>query len=130
VHDTLFALVGRGGLEGDDISVVEFAATEYGRSARVIASDQMKATILEIGMNKGARENGFDRKNFVRKLVRGIPVKRNSYQEFTPWLRRLRSNSGSLPFATIRAWQISTALSNNYAKNVTALRRLSMPSRA
>jgi hypothetical protein len=27
-------------------------------------------------------ESGFDRKNFIRKLIRGISVKRNSYEEF------------------------------------------------
>jgi len=72
--------------EGDDISVLDFAATEYGRAARVIASEEIKAKIQEIGINKCARESGFDRKNFIKKLVRGIPVKRNSYQEFVRWL--------------------------------------------
>jgi hypothetical protein len=72
--------------EGDDISVLEFAATEYGRSTRMIASDEIKAKILEIGINKCARESGFHRANFVRKLVRGIPIKRNSYHEFLRWL--------------------------------------------
>jgi hypothetical protein len=45
--------------EGDDISVLEFAATEYGRSSRVIASDEIKVKIAEIGINKCARESGF-----------------------------------------------------------------------
>lgn len=72
--------------EGDDISVVEFAATEFGRSARVTASDEIKAKILEIGINKCARESGFHRANFIRKLIRGLPVKRNSYAEFLRWL--------------------------------------------
>jgi hypothetical protein len=52
----------------------------------VIASDEVKAKLLEIGINKCARDSGFDRKNFVRKLVRGMPVKRNSYNEFVRWL--------------------------------------------
>ena len=65
---------------------MEFAATEYGRSARVIASEEIKIKILEIGINKCARESGFDRKNFIRKLIRGISVKRNSYDEFGRWL--------------------------------------------
>ena len=73
---------------GDDISVVEFAATEYGRSARVTASDEIKVKILEIGINKCARESGFHRANFIRKLIRGLPVKRNSYEEFLSWLER------------------------------------------
>jgi len=68
--------------EGEEISLLEFAATEYGRKGIVIASDEVKAAIQKIGINKCARESGFDRKNFVRKLVRGIPVKRNSYCQF------------------------------------------------
>jgi len=31
-------------------------------------------------------ESGFDRKNFIRKLVRGTSIKRNSYNEFLRWL--------------------------------------------
>ena len=73
--------------EGDDISVLHFAAIEYGRSAGVVASDEVRKAILKIGINKCAHESGFDRKNFIRKLVRGIQVKRNSYQEFLNWLR-------------------------------------------
>ena len=64
--------------EGDEISVLDFATTEYGRSPRVTAGEEIKNKILEIGVNKCARESGFDRKNFIRKLVRGVPVKRNS----------------------------------------------------
>jgi len=52
----------------------------------VIASEEIKAAIQKIGINKCARESGFDRKNFIRKLVRGIPVKRNSYGDFARWL--------------------------------------------
>jgi hypothetical protein len=29
-------------------------------------------------------------KNFIRKLVRGLPVKRNSYDEFLLWLRSFK----------------------------------------
>jgi len=72
--------------EGDDISVLEFAATEYGRSTRVVASNEIRARILKIGINKCARESGFHRANFIRKLVREVPVKRNSYEEFLRWL--------------------------------------------
>jgi ATP-dependent protease HslVU (ClpYQ) ATPase subunit len=73
--------------EGDEISILEFKTTEYGRSKKVIASEEIKKKILDIGINKCARESGFDRKNFIRKLIRGIPVKRNSYQEFMRWLQ-------------------------------------------
>jgi len=73
--------------EGGELSVVEFAATEYGRKGKVVASADVKAKISSIGINKCARESGFDRKNFIRKLIRNIPVKRNSYTEFVRWLR-------------------------------------------
>ena len=77
--------------EGDEISILEFRTTEYGRSTKVIASDETKNRILEIGINKCARESGFDRKNFIRKLIRGIPVKRSSYNEFVRWLTNRKS---------------------------------------
>jgi hypothetical protein len=65
---------------------LEFTATEYGRKGKVVASEDVKAVISSIGTNKCARESGFDRKNFIRKLIRNIPVKRNSYNEFVRWL--------------------------------------------
>ena len=77
--------------EGDGISLLEFAATEYGRKGKVIASEEIKAAISAIGINKCARESGFDRKNFIRKLIRDIPVKRNSYTEFVRWLAGYRA---------------------------------------
>jgi hypothetical protein len=73
--------------EGSEISIVEFAATEYGRKGKVVASEDVKAKITNIGINKCARESRFDRKNFIRKLIRGLPVKRNSYDEFVRWLQ-------------------------------------------
>lgn len=77
--------------EGEDMSVLEFAATEYGRKGKVLASQEVQDAIGRIGINKCARESGFDRKNFIRKLVRGIPVKRNSYNEFVRWLESYKS---------------------------------------
>lgn len=53
---------------------------------KVNASEDVKAAIASIGINKCARESGFDRKNFIRKLVRVVAVKRNSYDEFVRWL--------------------------------------------
>jgi hypothetical protein len=72
--------------EGDEISILEFTATEYGRTKKVIATEDVKAQIKNIGINKCARESGFHRTNFIRKLMRDIPVKRNSYDEFVRWL--------------------------------------------
>jgi hypothetical protein len=78
--------------EGEDPSVLDFTVTEYGRTGKVLASEEVKNKIMEIGINKCARESGFDRKNFIRKLVRGLPVKRNSYDEFARWLQRRKQN--------------------------------------
>ena len=73
--------------EGDGISLLEFAATEYGRKGKVVATEEVKAQIRSIGINKCARESGVDRKNFIRKLIHDIPVKRNSYEEFARFLK-------------------------------------------
>ena len=72
--------------EGDDTSVLEFKATEYGRARMVVASAEVKSAIKKIGIKKCARESGFTR-IFIRKLLRGLPVKRNSYDEFVRWLQ-------------------------------------------
>ncbi|HTA22761.1 MAG TPA: hypothetical protein VK763_04445 [Terriglobales bacterium] len=77
--------------EGDDPSILEFQSTEYGRATKVVASEEVKADIAAIGINECARESGFDRKNFIRKLLRGWPVKRNSYNEFLRWLQTYKS---------------------------------------
>jgi hypothetical protein len=55
-----------------EISAVEFETTEYGRKSKVLASEDVRATISNIGINKYARESGFDRKSFIRKLVGGF----------------------------------------------------------
>lgn len=48
--------------EGDDISVLEFKAIEFGRSRMIVASEEVKKQIKQIGINKCARESRFDRK--------------------------------------------------------------------
>jgi hypothetical protein len=82
--------------EGDDPSILEFKSTEYGRAKRVVASEEVRGEILRIGINKCARNSGFDRKNFIRKLVRGLPVKRNSYDEFVKWLENYKLTSNTI----------------------------------
>ncbi|HWO29130.1 MAG TPA: hypothetical protein VNO32_10065, partial [Candidatus Acidoferrum sp.] len=67
--------------EGDDISVLEFKTTEYGRGKKVVATEEVKSDITKIGIKKCARESGFTR-FFVRKLLRGRAVRRRSYDDF------------------------------------------------
>jgi hypothetical protein len=81
VHSLLVQGAGRWE-EGGETSILEFAATEHGRKGKVVAGEDVKTAIQNIGINKCSRESAFDRKNLVRKLVRGIPVKRTSYNEF------------------------------------------------
>ena len=76
--------------EGDDLSLWEFKTTEYGRARRVIANEEAKTDVKRIGIKKCARESGFTR-IFIRKLLRGLPVKRNSYNEFARWLQSYKS---------------------------------------
>src|SRR5205823_6849792 len=111
--------------EGDDISIFEFNTSEYGRSRKVIASEEIKVKIQAIGINKCARESGFDRKNSIRKLIRGIPVKRNSYNKFARWLRVFLRHRRTIPdrkvtgesrrFSTDRAHWVTgvTVISHN-----------------
>jgi hypothetical protein len=77
--------------------LLHFTLNHDRRTTRIVATDEIKAKIREIGINKCARESGFDRKNFIRKLVRDIPVKRNSYAEFERWLQSYKlQNDGQL----------------------------------
>jgi hypothetical protein len=71
--------------EGEDTSILEFTAIEYGRAKKVVASEEVKNDIKTIGIKKCARESGFSRIS-IRKLLRGGSVKRNSYDEFARWL--------------------------------------------
>jgi hypothetical protein len=80
--------------EGDDLSVLEFKTTEYGRARRVVASEEVKKHIKTIGIKKCARESGFTR-IFIRKLLRELPVKRNSYNEFARWLQSYKSKGNA-----------------------------------
>jgi hypothetical protein len=76
--------------EGDDISVLEFKASEYGRATKVVASEEVKNEIKKIGIKRCARESGFTR-FFVRKLLRGGTVRRRSYDQFVHWLQAYKS---------------------------------------
>jgi hypothetical protein len=60
----------------------------------VVASKEVKKDIKNISINKCARESEFDRKNFIRKLVRDIPVKRNSCSRFESWLQNYKITNG------------------------------------
>lgn len=60
--------------EGDDTSVLEFKANEFGRATKVVATEELRSYITKIGIKKCALESGFTR-FFVRKLLHGRAVK-------------------------------------------------------
>ena len=75
--------------EGDDLSLLEFKTTEYGRTGKVVASVEVKNDILGIGIrNAPARAN-----SIVGSLddCFGASVNRNSYNEFVRWLEGYKS---------------------------------------
>ena len=80
--------------EGDDIGVLEFKTSEYERAKKVVASEEVKSDIKRVGIKKCARESGFTR-IFIRKLLRGLAVKRNSYNEFARWLQSYKSHENA-----------------------------------
>jgi len=79
--------------EGDDISVLEFKGTEYGRAKMVVATEEVKNDIREIRIKRCARESRFTR-FFVRKLLRGRTVRRRLHDEFVRWLQGYKSQMG------------------------------------
>jgi hypothetical protein len=75
--------------------------------------------IKEIGINKCARESWFDCKNFIRKLVRDVPVKRNFVQRvcrlvagLTNHRSRIRTGFASKHSTPARAKQGTPHLKN------------------
>jgi hypothetical protein len=77
--------------EGEDISVLEFKPTEFGRGSKVVASEEVKNDIRKIGIKQCSRESGFTR-FVVRKLLRGKTVRRKTYDEFVRWLLAYKTN--------------------------------------
>lgn len=78
--------------EADDITVLEFETSEFGRAKMVSASEEVKSAIREIGIKRCAREGKLTR-FFIRKLLRGGQVRRRSYERFVRWLENQTTSS-------------------------------------
>ena len=85
--------------EGDDLSILEFKATEYGRARRVVVSEDVRNDIKEIGIKKCAQESGYTR-IFRRELLRGLLLKTHSTMSLCAGLRA--TNKKALPQPTAR----------------------------
>jgi hypothetical protein len=65
--------------EGDDISVLEFKATEYGRAKKVIAEISLADEIRAIGIRKSMELTKMSQ-HTIEKLIRGEAVKRKTHE--------------------------------------------------
>ncbi len=65
--------------EGDDISVLEFKATEYGRAKKVVADISIADEIRTIGLRKTISLTKMSQ-HTIEKLVRGEAVKRKTHE--------------------------------------------------
>ena len=63
--------------ESDDISVVEFRTTEYGRAKTVVAETSLVDEIRAIGIRKTMELTKMSQ-HTIEKLIRGEPVKRRT----------------------------------------------------
>ena len=65
--------------EGDDISVLEFKTTEYGRAKKVVAAASISDEIRAIGLRKTMELTKMSQ-HTVEKLLRGDAVKRKTHE--------------------------------------------------
>ena len=61
--------------EGDEISMLDFKATEYGRATKVISNDAVSGEIVKMGIKKFKRLSKLSRVT-IRKIIRGETIKR------------------------------------------------------
>ena len=61
--------------EGDDLSVLEFKNTEYGRAKKVVADPELLATMGKYGVRELMRRTALSQRTLAAVRV-GTPVKR------------------------------------------------------
>jgi hypothetical protein len=75
--------------EGDDISVLEFKSTEYGRAKKVVAETSLGDEIRAIGIRKTMELTKMSQ-HTIDKLVRGEAVKRKTHEHVLRAIRAYR----------------------------------------
>jgi hypothetical protein len=65
--------------EGDNISVLEFKTTEYGRAKKIVAEASLGGEIRGIGIRKTLKLKKMSQ-HTIEKLLRGEAVKRKTYE--------------------------------------------------
>jgi hypothetical protein len=76
--------------EGDEISVLEFKATEYGREKKVIADTSIADEIRAIGIRKTMELTKMSQ-HTIEKLIRGEAVKRKTHEHVLKAIQAYRS---------------------------------------
>jgi hypothetical protein len=82
--------------EGDEISVLEFKATEYGREKKIVADTLIADEIRAIGVRKTIALTKMSQ-HTIEKLIRGEAVKRKTHEHVLKAIRAYRStDEGSM----------------------------------
>jgi len=76
--------------EGDDISVLEFKTTEYGRAKKVITATSLADEIRAIGIRKTIELTKMSQ-HTIEKLVRGKSVKRRTHENVLKAIQAYKS---------------------------------------
>jgi hypothetical protein len=66
--------------ESDDLSVLEFKTTEYGRAKKVVATPSIADEIRDIGLRKTIELTKMSQ-HTIEKLLRGEAVKRKTHEQ-------------------------------------------------
>jgi hypothetical protein len=78
--------------EGDDLSVLEFKATEYGRTKKVVADTSIADEIRAIGIRKTMDLTKMSQ-HTIEKLIRGEAVKRKTHEHVLKAIRAHRKGA-------------------------------------
>ena len=81
--------------EGDDISVLEFKATEYGRAKKVVADISIADQIRAIGVRKTMGLTKMSQ-HTIEKLIRREAVKRKTHEHVLKAIRGLQIDDQNL----------------------------------
>src|SRR5258708_38928377 len=78
--------------QGEDLSLVEFTSFEYQQSKQVVAGEDIKEDILEIGIRKLQRETGVSHHTIV-KVLGNEQVRRKTLSKIVQRLQSYQRNN-------------------------------------
>jgi predicted transcriptional regulator len=96
---------GRRWEQGEDLSLVEFKSFEYQQSKQVVAGEDIKESILKIGIRKLERDTGVSH-HTLDKILIGEAVRRKTLAKIVkqlPHYRETDTDAGE----SLRVWRAS-----------------------